>query len=352
MSNRVTANLPDKIRIPAEWEPHACCWMSWALRRGWGSTINKVKRELSTVIRTIAKYEPVRVLAPRGAGLREARREFAGCVNIDVVEAPIDDIWMRDIAPTFAIKGSGKNRQVVAVDWNFNGWGGTEKVVRGAGRAADIIAGVAGVKCVRANFKAEGGALIFDGRDTAITTRSCLLNPNRNPIAPGCDRQKMIENDLRRFGVRHVCWLEGDPSEPVTSGHVDGYVLLSPTGMALVESIDDPDVEGPMWRDHDVEVLRSSDGSSRKGGKIVRVAAPRFRYWKKKSDLFAPAYLNAYVANGAVIGAKFGDPSRDRAAKAALKKAFPGREIILLDISHLAEGGGGVHCLTQSMPAI
>lgn len=350
MSNRATANLSDKIRIPAEWEPHACCWMSWALRRGWGSTINKVKRELSTVIRTIAKYEPVRVLAPRGARLREARREFAGCVNIDVVEAPIDDIWMRDIAPTFAIKGSGKNRQVVAIDWNFNGWGGSEQVVRGDQCAADIIAALARVECVRASFKAEGGALIFDGRDTAITTRSCLLNPNRNPIAPGADRQKIIEDDLRRFGVRRVCWLEGDPSEPVTSGHVDGYVLLSPVGSALVESIDDPDVEGPMWRDHDVEVLRSGNGSSHQRLRIVRVSEPRFRYWKKKSDSFAPSYLNAYVANGAVIGTRFGDRHRDELAKIALAKAFPGREIVLLNINHLAEGGGGIHCLTQSMP--
>ena len=45
----------------------------------WGKAINKVKRELSEVIQTIAEYEPVRVLARRGQALREARREFACC---------------------------------------------------------------------------------------------------------------------------------------------------------------------------------------------------------------------------------------------------------------------------------
>jgi hypothetical protein len=38
-------------------------------------------------------------------------------------EAPADDIWMRDIAPTFAACGD----KVVAIDWNFNGWGDTKE---------------------------------------------------------------------------------------------------------------------------------------------------------------------------------------------------------------------------------
>ena len=53
------------IRIPAEWEPHACCWMAWAVHPEWGKAVNKVKRELSEIIQPIAHYEPVRVLAPR-----------------------------------------------------------------------------------------------------------------------------------------------------------------------------------------------------------------------------------------------------------------------------------------------
>ena len=178
-------NLSGQIRIPAEWEPHACCWMSWALKPYWRPSINEVERRVSEVVQTIARYEPVKVLAPRGAQLREARREFADCKYIEVIEAPVDDIWMRDIAPTFAIRTAGERQEVLALDWNFNGWGGRCKVVRGKGRTADIVASIAGVDCVRARFRAEGGALVFDGRDTAITTRRCLLNPNRNPVVRG-----------------------------------------------------------------------------------------------------------------------------------------------------------------------
>jgi agmatine deiminase len=326
--------------------------MAWAPRRGWGASLSKVKQELSTVIQTIATYEPVKVLAPKGVLLREARSEFDEHSNIEVIEAPVDDIWMRDIAPTLAIGQLCGKREIVAIDWNFNGWGGSEKAMRGGMRPADVISDIAGVACIRANFSAEGGALIFDGRGTAITTRSCLLNPNRNPIKRGLDRQQWISNDLRRFGIERTIWLEGDPSEYVTSGHVDGYVLLAPGGRALVEVIYDDDTEAPMWRDHDIEILNAADVDSVQRSKIVKIAAPRFRYWKKRSESFAPAYLNAYVANGAVVGARFGDTERDDAARAALEKAFPGRAIVLLEIDHLAEGGGGIRCLTQPMPEI
>ena len=111
------------IRIPAEWEPHACCWMAWAVHREWGKAVQKIKRELSDVVQTIAQYEPVRLLTPRRAA-REAGREFACCPNLTIIETPVDDIWMRDIAPTFAVRENG--REIVAIDWNFNGWGATE----------------------------------------------------------------------------------------------------------------------------------------------------------------------------------------------------------------------------------
>ena len=104
------------IRIPADWEGHDCCWMAWAVHSEWGDWRKAVKDELCTVIHTISQYEPVCLLVPR-EGLAEARGRFSGG-NIEIIEAPVDDIWMRDIAPTFALY----NSEVVAIDWNFNGW--------------------------------------------------------------------------------------------------------------------------------------------------------------------------------------------------------------------------------------
>lgn len=341
------------IRIPAEWEPHACCWMAWAVHPEWGKEVNDVKRELSEVVQTIARYEPVRVLAPRGHGLREARQEFAACPRVTVIEAPVDDIWMRDIAPTFAVRGDQAAQEIVAIDWNFNGWGGTaDRQWRVGDQLAKAGAPIFGVPTVSVAFVAEGGALVTDGGGTMIITRSCLLNPNRNPVRRGVDRERMINTQLATLGISQVVWLEGDPCELITSGHTDGYVLCAPEGVVLVEACDDKETEPPLWRERDIALLENARKADGRKFKVVRVRAPRRPYWKGNPDTFAPCYLNAYVANGAVIGASFGDPNRDAAARMALAMAFRGREIIMLRIDHIANGGGGVHCLTQSMPTV
>jgi agmatine deiminase len=238
------------IRIPAEWEPQACCWMAWAVHREWGKATNKVKRELSRVVQTIARYEPVRLLAWQGSAAREARREFSACGNVTVIEAPVDDIWTRDIVPTFALRRTGTRQEVIAIDWNFNAWGGAfeTRPPRPGDRLAKTAASIFGVPRVRAPFVAEGGAFAADGCGTLIMTRSCLLNPSRNPLRRGVDPQRRIEGALRRLGVCKAIWLEGDPCEPGTSGHVDGYVLLAPSRVVLVDACDDEDVRPPMWR--------------------------------------------------------------------------------------------------------
>jgi agmatine deiminase len=215
---------------------------------------------------------------------------------------------------------------------------------------AKTAVSIFGVPRIQAAFSAEGGALATDGQGTLITTRSCLLNSNRNPVRGGKDRQRMIETKSHKFGIRTVIWLEGDACEHGTSGHVDGYVLLAPSGVVLVDACDDKAVEAPMWRAHDIALLKNAKDANGRRLKIVPVRAPRPRYWNGDPESFSASYLNAYVTNGAVIGARFGDPNRDEAARKALAGAFPGREIVMLRIDHIADGGGGIHCLTQPRP--
>jgi agmatine deiminase len=282
--------------------------MAWAIHREWDrTTATRIKRDLSKIAQTIARYEPVRMLAPPGPMLREARGEFSACSNIKVIEAPVDDFWMRDIMPTFALRDEGGARQVVAIDWNFNGYGNTpERPAREGDRLAGKARSIFGVPRVRAPFVAEGGALVTDGRGTLITTRSCLLNPNRNPVRRGVDRQHMIERAIANLGIRKVIWLEGDPCEPITSGHTDGYALCAPSGVVLVEITEDLDLDPPFWREHDIELLRSARDAKGKKVKIVPVLSPRRRYWKYKSESFAACYLNAYTGTaGAAHGFSF-----------------------------------------------
>jgi agmatine deiminase len=45
------------------------------------------------------------------------------------------------------------------------------------------------------------------------------------------------------------------------------------------------------------------------------------------------------------------DPHRDAEVLARLGSVYAGREVVGVPARALAEGGGGVHCITQQVPA-
>jgi hypothetical protein len=47
---QLTKMYQNSIRIPAEWEPHSCCWMAWAVHSEWQEWAETVKSELSELI--------------------------------------------------------------------------------------------------------------------------------------------------------------------------------------------------------------------------------------------------------------------------------------------------------------
>jgi hypothetical protein len=62
-------------------------------------------------------------------------------------------------------------------------------------------------------------------------------------------------------------------------------------------------------------------------------------------------YLNLYAVNGAVIVPVCGDdPDRDDEVLRLIDSVFEGREAVPVPGRTLAEGGGGVHCITQQVP--
>lgn len=315
--------------------------MSWAVHREWGRHLDAVKLELRDVISAIAMHEPVKLLTPSNL-ISEARNQFRGR-DVEIIPAPVDDIWMRDILPSFAFCG----HSLLLIDWNFNGWGSSPaRRARAGDRLGEVLSSLTQLPMIAAPFVAEGGAILTDGQGTIVTTKSCLLNPNRNPGRNGSE----IEEAFSKLGSRQLVWLVGDPDEPITSGHPDGYVLFSESGAILVEHADERH-RTFRRRAQDIRKLRLTRDNEGRLAKLKLVLPPRRKYWRGAGRLFAPCYLNAYVTNGSVVTGTFGDAERDELARSALQEAFPGREIHMLRIDHIAAGGGGIHCLTQPQPA-
>ena len=114
-------------RMPAKWEPHERTWMAFpppnATFGDEGSaTLDTARSAWSEVANTIARYEPVTLIAGIGQGAVASARSGPG---VSVIERPLDDAWARDIGPTFSLQGS----QLGAIDWNIQ-WVGEAELGR------------------------------------------------------------------------------------------------------------------------------------------------------------------------------------------------------------------------------
>ena len=66
-------------------------------------------------------------------------------------------------------------------------------------------------------------------------------------------------------------------------------------------------------------------------------------------DRLPATYANFLIINGAVLLPSYDSP-KDEIAKQQLKKAFPDREIILIDCRPLIKQHGSLHCVTMQYP--
>ena len=70
---------------------------------------------------------------------------------------------------------------------------------------------------------------------------------------------------------------------------------------------------------------------------------------ERPNEIFASSYINFYIANGGIVMPRFGIV-RDEDARRNIAGLFPDSEVIQLEISDIAIGGGGIHCITQQQP--
>jgi agmatine deiminase len=157
------------------------------------------------------KGDLVHVLAHGEEALISARECLP--LEVQVHACGFGDIWLRDTGPIFA-KRDGK---AVALRFGFNGWGGKYDLPFDDS-VGDKVAEAAATPVQRAQFILEGGAVDHDGEGTVLTTRQCLLNPNRNEGWTEAVAEAHLQAAL---GARKVLWLGDGLANDHTDGHID-----------------------------------------------------------------------------------------------------------------------------------
>ena len=302
--------------MPDEAEPHVRTWMAFGASEAiWGhALLPEVRRNLATVARTIAQYEPVSLLV-RADELELAKTLLAGS-TVELVAAPLDDLWIRDTGPTFVLAKPG---QKAGVNFNFNGWGQKQEFAQDA-RVAGFVAQRAGVQVLQTDLVLEGGCIEVDGHGTAIVTESCVLNDNRNPGLSKADFEAQLKPLL---GLEKIIWLPGIKGKDITDGHTDFYARFPRPGVVLAGYDPDPaSYDHAVTRQH-LQILQAATDARGRTLEVLTLTGPTTIRDKYASDDFAAGYIGFYACNGAIIAQEFGDAAADRVAQEVLRRAFP-----------------------------
>ncbi len=321
------------FRQPPEWADHDAVWIGWPSHAElWEEDLGPAREEVAAFARAVragGKGERVILVAADDASAEAAR----AVADVEVVEAPFGDIWLRDTGPLMLSDGVDKR----AATFRFNWWGGKYHLP-GDEDIGPRLAASLDLAPASADWVLEGGAIDVDGTGLVVTTEQCLLNQNRNPGLLRADIERQLATDL---GLDRVLWLGHGLAEDHTDGHVDNLArFVGPNRLALPEPAGEDDPNADVYLD-------AAARARAFGVEIVTIPSPGLV--ERDGEMVPASYMNFYIGNAAVVVPLYGAPNDD-AAVAAIGALFPGRQAIGVRADHILTGGGSLHCISQQIP--
>ncbi|TDD63313.1 agmatine deiminase family protein [Kribbella antibiotica] len=329
--------------MPAEWDLHERTLLTWPTRRElWAGVFEDAKREYAEVARTIADFEPVTVIALPGT--KQEVIDHCGTANLDILEAPVDDSWIRDNGPLVVRDSSGHR---LGVDFAFNSWGRKFLPYDQDASLTPLILKHLGIERVGVDLVLEGGSISVDGEGTLISTAQCLLHSNRNP---GLSQATIEDTVKRALGIDTVLLLPfGHLDDRHTDGHVDGVCTYVAPGRVVAQTCSNTANINHEAMSRNLRYLR--DTTDREGRTVEVLGLDLFSSFDVEGVTDYVSYPNFYVANGVVVVPVSGNAADDERALSVISAQFPDRQTIGVTGRVIAFGGGGPHCITMQIPA-
>lgn len=326
--------------MPAEWATHERTVVAWPQREeAWrGTSIDAARDSHAEVVAAISQFEPVTLVVDPSQA--DDARSRVPSENVELFVVPIDDSWLRDSGPIIV---TGIDGGRAGVDFRFNAWGEAFSPYENDAAVGERILDHLGIERLAEPMVLEGGSIAVDGNGLLVTTEQCLLDPTRNP---GMGKHEIGAELSRALGAERVIWLDqGLLEDADTDGHVDNICAFMEPGRALLQTV--ADESDPNWEGTRENVRRLVEAGIET---VEWELLPRIE--RDDGEPVVVPYMNFYIANGALIVPVGGvDPDMDQEALTRLGNLFPDHEPVGIDGRTLALGGGGIHCITQQIPA-
>ncbi len=290
-------------RFPAEWEKQAAVLIAWPHATGdFSNRLESVEQSYSIIADTITQYQRLIIVCRDEAHQQHIQTLVNRHEDIDFVHAIVNDIWVRDTVFLSVERGG----TLVHLNFTFNGWGG---------KYAHAYDNALNHKLVNAkffkgkshhdiDFILEGGSVESDGRGTILTTRQCLLNPNRNASLS----QQDIEQQLaKHLGAKRVLWIDQENlSGDDTDAHIDTLARFCSANTIAYTSCDDktnPPYASLKNMESQLQALRTEAGEPYT---LVPLPLPQTIYDEDEQALPAN-YANFLIINHAVLVPSYDD---------------------------------------------
>jgi agmatine deiminase len=341
--------------MPAEWHPHVATLLAWPSNpETWpGERLHRVERVYLQLLEALTAHETVILIV----GSLELRQRVENLLigtritraNLQLWDIPNNDVWARDFGPImvgrYDINGGWER---ALNNFHYNAWGGKyppydadDAVPRRYAERHKILRFEPGIVL-------EGGSIDTNGLGTVLTTKSVLLNPNRNPELS----QDQIQSRLQDFlGHQQVIWLNEGLAGDDTDGHIDDISrFVSENRIMTMVCEDRSDINYHALAEN-LDILRSTQSPDGTHFDIHTLPLPQTRIEGTTvdgSEHVPASYANFYIGNGCVLVPIY-DPRYDEQALSFFRSAFPDRKVYGIPCADLVWGQGSIHCVTMQL---
>lgn len=336
--------------MPAEWHPHSATWLVWPTNTvTWpDGRLERVREAYTSMIRALSGHERVHLLVDDGETEREVHDRLTGA-GVDPTRlffqvVPTVDGWIRDYGPNFLVHPASSEYPLAFNKWTFNAWGNKYPDLAEDNSVVDRLGAALDARMFRPLMVLEGGSIDVNGEGLCLTTRQCLLNPNRNPALATGRIEGMLKDHL---GVDRVIWLDEGIVGDDTDGHIDDIARFVAPDLVLCAVEEDPTDANFATLHANYEWLCHL---SRRENLFRVIPLPMPEPVFADGERLPASYANFFIANALVLVPVFGQ-TRDRAALDLLESIFPHRRVLGIPALDMVYGLGSIHCLTQQQPA-
>lgn len=348
----------NNFRMPAEWEPQSAIWLAWPdNRETWPENRVAAQLEFTALVKSLAEMVTVYVMVNQDS-LGVARRNLLhhDDFNTHLIDIPTNDAWARDFAPTFVLENE---KQLAAVDWIYNAWGGKYPPFEHDQVAGQKIVSTYQdddhfIRLIDPGLCFEGGAIETNGNGIVLSTHSCAGQKNRNPKIEADHRLTRFESAFQQYlGAKDTIWVPGcGIIGDDTDGHIDQLIRFTDSRTLVYAWCDEGDVRHTSLAENLTALKEGISRIVERGeGEFELVPLILPPVFERHGRTVPASYCNFVITNDLVVVPQFGYPTDARAME-TLRSLFPEHHLLGLPSANLAVGLGSFHCLTQQVPRL